>query len=197
MNYGKGTAFVVGMVHGIGAETPTQVLIFLTAVTTGGKLGGEAVLLTFIVGLLMSNTLITFGSSFGFLRASRNWKVYVTVAILTGTISLVIGLLFLFGEGSVPAGALRGLRALGRGRGAGRAHSPVIAKWVRSATNPWCGGSGLPRRPASAIDSASSRPQRWHVRCTCWASSRLWYSAPDSRWECCNTPTSSSSVSVR
>jgi len=35
MNYGKGTAFVVGMVHGIGAETPTQVLIFLTAVTTG------------------------------------------------------------------------------------------------------------------------------------------------------------------
>ncbi len=101
MNYGKGTAFVVGMVHGIGAETPTQVLIFLTAVTTGGKLGGEAVLLTFIVGLLMSNTLITFGSSFGFLRASRNWKVYVTVAILTGTISLVIGLLFLFGEGSV------------------------------------------------------------------------------------------------
>ena len=101
MNYGKGTAFVVGMVHGIGAETPTQVLIFLTAVTTGGKLGGEVVLLTFIVGLLMSNTLITFGSSFGFLRASRNWKVYVTVAILTGTISLVIGLLFLFGEGSV------------------------------------------------------------------------------------------------
>jgi len=101
MNYGKGTAFVVGMVHGIGAETPTQVLIFLTAVTTGGKLGGEAVLLTFIVGLLMSNTLITFGSSFGFLRASRNWKVYVTVAVLTGTISLVIGLLFLFGEGNV------------------------------------------------------------------------------------------------
>jgi len=101
MNYGKGTAFVVGMVHGIGAETPTQVLIFLTAVTTGGKLGGEAVLLTFIVGLLLSNTLITFGSSFGFLRASRNWKVYVTVAVLTGTISLVIGLLFLFGEGNV------------------------------------------------------------------------------------------------
>ena len=101
MNYGKRTAFVVGMIHGVGAETPTQVLIFLTAVTTGGKLGGEVVLLTFIVGLLMSNTLITFGSSFGFLRASRNWKVYVTVAILTGTISLLIGLLFLFGEGSV------------------------------------------------------------------------------------------------
>ena len=44
MEYGRGTAFVVGMVHGVGAETPTQVLIFLTAVTAGGKAAGEAVL---------------------------------------------------------------------------------------------------------------------------------------------------------
>jgi len=101
MEYGRGTAFVVGMVHGIGAETPTQILIFLTAVTAGGKAAGEAVLLTFLVGLLVSNTMITLGSTFGFLRASQNWKIYVTVAILTGTFSLVIGLLFLSGEGRI------------------------------------------------------------------------------------------------
>jgi high-affinity nickel-transport protein len=89
------------MVHGVGAETPTQVLIFLTAVTAGGKAAGEAVLLTFLVGLLASNTMITLGSTFGFLRASQNWKIYVTVAILTGTFSLVIGLLFLSGEGRI------------------------------------------------------------------------------------------------
>ena len=101
MEYGRGTAFVIGMVHGIGAETPTQILIFLTAVTAGGKAAGEAVLLTFLVGLLVSNTMITLGSTFGFLRASQNWKIYVTIAILTGTFSLVIGLLFLSGEGRV------------------------------------------------------------------------------------------------
>jgi high-affinity nickel-transport protein len=101
MEYGRGTAFVVGMVHGIGAETPTQIVIFLTAVTVGGKAAGEAVLLAFLVGLLTSNTMITLGSTFGFLRASKNWKIYVTVAILTGTFSLVIGLLFLSGEGRV------------------------------------------------------------------------------------------------
>jgi len=101
MEYGRGTAFVVGMVHGIGAETPTQIVIFLTAVTVGGKAAGEAVLVAFLVGLLTSNTMITFGSTFGFLRASKNWKIYVTVAILTGTFSLVIGLLFLSGEGRV------------------------------------------------------------------------------------------------
>jgi high-affinity nickel-transport protein len=101
MEYGRGTAFVVGMVHGIGAETPTQIVIFLTAVTVGGKAAGEAVLVAFLVGLLTSNTMITLGSTFGFLRASKNWKIYVTVAILTGTFSLVIGLLFLSGEGRV------------------------------------------------------------------------------------------------
>jgi high-affinity nickel-transport protein len=101
MEYGRGTAFVVGMVHGIGAETPTQVVIFLTAVTAGGKAAGEAVLITFLIGLLASNTMITLGSTYGFLRATQNWKIYVTVAILTGTFSLVIGLLFLFGEGKI------------------------------------------------------------------------------------------------
>ncbi len=101
MEYGRGTAFAVGMVHGVGAETPTQIVIFLTAVTIGGKAAGEAVLITFLVGLLASNTMITLGSTFGFLKATKNWKIYVTVAILTGTFSLVIGLLFLSGEGKI------------------------------------------------------------------------------------------------
>jgi High-affinity nickel-transport protein len=100
MNYGKRTAFAVGMVHGVGAETPTQVLIFLAAVGHG-KLLGELVLGVFLVGLLTSNSVITLGASFGFLRASRNWALYATVAVLTGVFSLVIGLLFLFGKGSV------------------------------------------------------------------------------------------------
>lgn len=101
MEYGRRTAFAVGMVHGVGAETPTQILIFLTAVTVGGKLAGEAVLVVFLLGLLASNSVITIGSAFGFLRASKNWRIYVAVAVLTGTFSLVIGLLFLFGEGSL------------------------------------------------------------------------------------------------
>jgi cytochrome c biogenesis protein CcdA len=101
MNYGRRTAFVVGMIHGVGAETPTQVLIFLAAAGASGKGAGVVVLLAFLVGLLTSNTLITLGSSFGFLRASQNWKIYVTVAVLTGTFSLVIGTLFLFGKSSL------------------------------------------------------------------------------------------------
>ena len=107
MNYGRATAFVVGMVHGIGAETPTQILIFLAAAGAGGKTTGEVVLVAFIVGLLTSNSLITFASSVGYIRASENWRVYATIAILTATFSLVIGSLFLFGKASVAPGALR------------------------------------------------------------------------------------------
>ena len=101
MNYGRRTAFGVGMIHGVGAETPTQVLIFLAAAGANGKGPGVVVLLAFLVGLLASNSLITLGSSFGFLRASQNWKIYVTVAVLTGIFSLVIGTLFLFGKSSL------------------------------------------------------------------------------------------------
>jgi high-affinity nickel-transport protein len=101
MNYGRGTAFGVGMLHGVGAETPTQVVIFLTAAGAGGALAGIAILVVFLVGLLASNTLITFGSAFGFVTASKNWTLYVTVAVLTASASLIIGTLFLLGKGAV------------------------------------------------------------------------------------------------
>ena len=101
MNYGRGTAFGVGMLHGVGAETPTQVVIFLTAAGAGGTFAGIAILVVFLVGLLASNTLITFGSAFGFVTASKNWTLYVSVAVLTASASLIIGTLFLLGKGAV------------------------------------------------------------------------------------------------
>jgi hypothetical protein len=100
-NYGKGTAFLVGMIHGVGAETPTQLVIFLTIAGAGGQAAGEILLATFLLGLLSSNTLITLGTAFGFVRASRNWTLYVIVAVLTATFSLVIGTLFVLGRGAV------------------------------------------------------------------------------------------------
>ena len=101
MNYSRPTAFLVGMIHGVGAETPTQLLIFLTVAGAGGILTGELILAVFLLGLLMSNTLITFGTAFGFMRASRNWRLYVSVALVTATFSLVIGTLFVLGKGTL------------------------------------------------------------------------------------------------
>jgi ABC-type nickel/cobalt efflux system permease component RcnA len=101
MDYQKGTAFFVGMIHGVGGETPTQVLIFLTVAGVGGKAAGVVVLVAFLLGLLSSNSMITVGSAYGFLRASQNWAIYVTVAVLTAGFSLVIGTIFLLGKTTI------------------------------------------------------------------------------------------------
>ena len=104
MNYGVATSLGVGAIHGIGAETPSQVIIFLTAAGAGGRGAGVAVLLAFIVGLLASNSLIAVGSAYGFLRAQTNFAVYATVAVITAAFSLVLGTLFVLGlENVLPA----------------------------------------------------------------------------------------------
>lgn len=101
VDYQRGTAFLVGMLHGIGAETPTQILIFAAAAGAGGKAAGISVLVAFLVGLMTSNSIITVGSAYGFLRASKNFALYATVAVITGIFSLVLGVLFVLGKDTV------------------------------------------------------------------------------------------------
>lgn len=101
MDYGRATAFGIGMIHGVGAETPTQVLLFLAAAGAGGKGVGLVLLISFLVGLLATNSLIAIASTYGFLNASRSWPAYATVAALTGVFSIGIGALFVLGRGSV------------------------------------------------------------------------------------------------
>jgi hypothetical protein len=96
-SYGRRTAFGIGMLHGIGAETPTQVLVFAAAAGASGALGGVVVLATFLVGLLASNTLVAVAATFGFLGAARNFPVYATISVVTAVFSLVVGALFVFG----------------------------------------------------------------------------------------------------
>jgi high-affinity nickel-transport protein len=99
--YGRRTAFGIGALHGIGAETPTQVVLFVTAAGVAGAAGGVAMLVAFLVGLVATNTAIAVASTFGFLHAERHWGLYVGVAVFTGAASLVVGLLFTFGRDSV------------------------------------------------------------------------------------------------
>ena len=106
--YGRNTAFGVGMLHGVGAETPTQVLIFLAAAGAGGTGTGVITLVAFLAGLLTSNSLIAATASFGFLRASRSFAVYASVAVVTGTFSLVLGVLLLLGRDSALPALLGG-----------------------------------------------------------------------------------------
>jgi high-affinity nickel-transport protein len=100
-DYTNATSLGVGALHGVGAETPTQVVVFLAAANAGGAIAGIGVLVVFLIGLMLANTAITLTASFGFLAAGRSQRVYMTMGAITGTASLVLGFLFLFGVSSV------------------------------------------------------------------------------------------------
>jgi hypothetical protein len=107
-DYAPRTAFGIGMIHGIGAETPTQVLIFVTAAGAGGKGTGFLLLLAFLIGLLSSNSAVACAGVFGFLGAARNFRLYVAVSCITALFSLVIGAIFVFGGAALLPAMLGG-----------------------------------------------------------------------------------------
>jgi high-affinity nickel-transport protein len=98
--YGPRTAYAVGMIHGIGAETGTQVLIIAAVGGAASQGLGLGMMLAFVVGLVISNTIIAVLASTGFVSSARAKPFYVAIGLLTGLFSLVIGAFFTFGIGS-------------------------------------------------------------------------------------------------
>src|SRR5262249_16808078 len=70
--YGPRTAFAIGVLHGVGAETATQALLFLAVAGMGGRLLGSLMLATFVAGLVASNSLVALATLSGFRVASKN-----------------------------------------------------------------------------------------------------------------------------
>jgi high-affinity nickel-transport protein len=97
--YGPRTAFGVGMIHGIGAETGSQALLLAGIAGVTGTTG-IVILLAFVVGLLLSNTLVAVVSASGFIGAQRMRTLYVIVGAFAGIASLIIGTLFIVGLGT-------------------------------------------------------------------------------------------------
>ena len=89
--YGPGTAFGTGLIHGVGAETGTQVLL-LAAVGGAASQGlGVGMLLAFVLGLLASNSAVALLAAAGFRSARRARGLYVAAGGLTAGFSLLVG----------------------------------------------------------------------------------------------------------
>lgn len=85
----------IGVLHGIGAETPTQLLLFVTAAGAGGRALGAAVVAAFVLGLLVSNTLVALASAYAFtVGAAARLKLPLGLAVAGSSIWL--GLTYLF-----------------------------------------------------------------------------------------------------
>lgn len=95
--YNSSSVFVVGIIHGLGAETPSQLLLFLLAANLGGTSRGLIGLGCFLAGLLLMNTLMTASASGIFAGSKRRPKLQITVTSLTALYSFVVGAIFLFG----------------------------------------------------------------------------------------------------
>jgi high-affinity nickel permease len=95
--YGTTSAFLVGVVHGLGAETPTQLGLFFMTASLGGTAAGLLGLLMFILGLLAMNTLMCASAAGLFSATLASPNALRGLTLLTSAYSIVVGAIFLFG----------------------------------------------------------------------------------------------------
>ena len=97
-NYNGGSVFAIGILHGLGAETPSQLMLFLLAASLGGTAHGFMGLTAFAVGLVLMNTAMT-ASLGGIFGAGLHRPVFYRWAAVAGAVySFTIGIIFLLGS---------------------------------------------------------------------------------------------------
>ncbi len=96
--YGTSSTFLVGVIHGLGAETPTQLLLFLMAANLGGTAAGLLGLAMFIVGLLVMNTLMCASAAGLFSSTLARPGATRALTLATSAYSIVVGAIFLLGS---------------------------------------------------------------------------------------------------
>lgn len=94
-------AFTVGIIHGFGAETPTQIILFSTAAGIGNLFNGFIVVLSFVVGLIICTSAIAFFSTIGFIKARTNSKLFIACTYAAALYSLTIGFILISGYAGI------------------------------------------------------------------------------------------------
>jgi high-affinity nickel permease len=97
----KRTAFSIGVLHGTGAETPTQVVLFASAAAAGSQGLAALVLLAFVGGLVVSDLLVAALWLGGRLASTGRPAVQVGLGLLTATASVSVGITFVLGRSGV------------------------------------------------------------------------------------------------
>ena len=96
--YSASTAFGIGVIHGFGAETGTQVLLIAAVGGSSTHVLGVMILVSFIAGLLISNTAVALVTCAGFVNSAKFRSIFVAISVITGLFSLAIGTVFACGR---------------------------------------------------------------------------------------------------
>jgi high-affinity nickel-transport protein len=95
--YNGKSVFVIGMLHGVGAETPSQLALFFLTANLGGTSRGMLGLLAFSLGLVAMNALMTASMGGAFKATGHHPRFYHVIAWTGAAYSCIIGIIFLFG----------------------------------------------------------------------------------------------------
>lgn len=101
VTYGSWSSFGVGMLHGVGAETPTQLLVFAAAAHASGRPTSIALLVCFVLGLITANTVVAAIGTAGSRRLLTRPGVALALSTTTAAFSLVIGTILVLGRSSI------------------------------------------------------------------------------------------------
>ena len=102
-SYGNRTATGIGMIHGVGIESPTQIAIFVASSAAAGVGFGLALLGAWVVGLIVANAALALLAGAGLLSAERSFPIYATVAVVVSVLSIALGMLYIVGLDVLPA----------------------------------------------------------------------------------------------
>lgn len=102
-SYGGRTAVGIGMLHGIGIESPTQIAIFVASTAAAGAGLGIALLTAWVIGLVVANAGLALVAGAGLLHAEKSYPIYASLAVAIGASSLAMGALYLAGIDMLPA----------------------------------------------------------------------------------------------
>ncbi len=93
--YGVTSAYAVGIIHGVGAETPTQMVLFILAAGVGSAAFGGLLVISWVAGLFVTMTIVSAVLAVGYNHTTRRPAVFMGIALLTGLLSLAVGSLVL------------------------------------------------------------------------------------------------------
>ncbi len=95
--YNGKSVFLIGLLHGIGAETPSQLALFFLTANLGGTSRGMMGLAAFAIGLVAMNALMTASMGGAFKAGGYHPRFYHVIAWTGAAYSCIIGLIFLLG----------------------------------------------------------------------------------------------------
>jgi high-affinity nickel-transport protein len=95
--YGPKSSLSLGVLHGVGAETPTQLSVLLITSNLGGIQNGILGLSVFALGMFVSNMVLTTAATGVFSISKTRPAVFRSLAAFTAAYSLWIGIKMMAG----------------------------------------------------------------------------------------------------